>query len=701
MRWMKRLMGHANDPSKKRDRQAEGVQSGDADEYFRLSATIETGKRNGDFAGAIRAARQTYTILPRVVREWVRDYGTFDIHTAHSVHTAAPLMAVMGERSALRELRSTLEGIPEMREWLSVVDQADRDAEAVSAVLTAVERAPGLLQNRLKEHVATEDARRLATLVGWLEKGGRLRRVRTGNTYRLSLAAESSKAASPIEPAPLGETLVPAKASLGSRRGAGTPKTLDLSRLPYVRLPMSPSHMDERERRGDAKAKARKGEKPPLFEVDGSGWSVASEDRLPPAERPAAYYKNVYPTAGYTYWLDPKGHRDGFENAAAVLRVTDRTGSQVAERGLPYDAYRVDVNPSGSGIFLLSRDGIFHGYSETLDPLISESVANLPEFAACARRLGIAEDETKNHLRCVAIGSELDRYLYTVVDEAWCMGLDGQVLWGLKLPSQEGWTRVATRTDRAGTSDEVLQALSLMGLELPISPAEITKCYRTLALDWHPDRNPGDLDATRRMQELNVANDLLTGMDLSTLSVTEVEHVTYERGLDHQVVSVGGVEVELRASLHISEKAAADWIYVADFGSVANRAYLAGYSGKVVEVTHQGEPLRVYDVGAVPRLITDGGEFTYILTDTRLYVLSGDRLYALVDVFDKGDLMICDSGFALREAKQWTWYSPEGSQLGQVRTRDPIRRVAHSARGLVVETRRDRAVVSGAPPWWQ
>ena len=700
MGWMRRLIGRATDPSQEHDRPAQDVPPQAIDEYFRLSSAIETAKRDGDLAGAIRAARQTYTILPRVVREWVREYGTFDISTSHAVDTAAPLMAVVGDRDALRELRGTLDRIPEMRDWMPVVDQADRDAESIVAVLTAVERNPGLLQNRLKEHVAAEDARRLSALVRRLEKGSRLRRVRTGKTYRLSLAVESSRVAS-AEPTPVGETLVPAKISPGSRRGARSPRTLDLSKLPYVRLPMSPSRMDEQERCGDSKAKTSAKEKPPLFEVDGVDWTLASADRLPPAERPAAHYKDVYPTAGYTYWLDPKGHRDGFENAAAVLRVTDRTGSQVAERGLPHDAYRVDVNPSGSGIFLLSRDGVLHGYSETLDPLISESVANLPEFSACAKRLGIAEHETKNHVRCVAIGSELDRYLYTVVDEAWCMGRDGRVLWGLKLPSQEGWTRVATRSDRAGTSDEVLKGLSVMGLELPISPAEITRCYRKLALEWHPDRNLGDRDATRRMQELNVANDLLTGMDLSTLSVTEVEHVTYERELGHHVVRAGGVEVELRASLHISEKAAADWIYAADFGRVANRAYLAGYSGKVVEVSRQGEPLRVYDIGAVPRLITDGGEFTYILTDTRLYVLSGDRLYALVDVFDKGDLMICDLGFALCEAKQWTWYSPEGLQLGQVRTRDPIRRIGRSAKGLVIETRRDRAVVSGAPPWWQ
>ncbi len=39
-------------------------------------------------------------------------------------------------------------------------------------------------------------------------------------------------------------------------------------------------------------------------------------------------------------------------------------------------------------------------------------------------------------------------------------------------------------------------------------------------------------------------------------------------------------------------------------------------------------------LGAVPRQIVDAGEQLYILTDTRLYVLSGDSLEALVDVYE-------------------------------------------------------------------
>jgi hypothetical protein len=239
-----------------------------------------------------------------------------------------------------------------------------------------------------------------------------------------------------------------------------------------------------------------------------------------------------------------------------------------------------------------------------------------------------------------------------------------------------------------------------MGLVLPVTPEEITHRYRRLALEWHPDRNPA-ADAVSRMQELNGAMELLTGADLSGLSLSSTETVTYRRILRRETVDVRGVgSFQLEASLVVSEKQAADWIYAANFAWQDDSAFLAGYSGRVVEVAANGTPVRVYDVGAVPRQIVHVGEHIYLLTDTRLYVLAGERIEALVDVFDRGDLIIGERGFGLLESKALTWLTPDGTPQGTVRTRDPIRRLVSAPEGLVIETRRHRAVIRGAPRWW-
>lgn len=712
----------------------QGKAGGDVvNRYFELSAEIEMGKRDQDYARAIAAARATYSILPAVVLQWKREYGQFDINTSHAIHTAPKLMAVMEDRDGLRELRAVLESVEDIHDWLPSAEEAEADVEVVPHIMALVQAEPGILQSSLKSRLLGDgDAKAgfgASNLATWLEKAGRIQRVRKGSSYQLypagyripaAAASSSSPPVSSSRSAPFTSSSSSASSSsllapappprARSRRSAAKARLLNLDRVPVVRLPRAPLRWEERDQReADARTSAAnktKASGSERFEVQGEGWVLDAEEKIALADRPDPTYKDVFPTGRYTHWLDPKGKREGFEYAASVLRVTDREGKVVAERGLAHDVYRSDVNADGTGILFLSREGMLHGYTEALGPFIEESLADLPEYRAQADRFGIGPHELKNHTRTVAISSDRSRYLVTVVDEAWCLDTaTGQVVWAFRMPSKEGWTQVvADRSERTGTSAEVEAALQLMQLELPVTPEEITKQYRALAMRWHPDRNQGDPNATARFQKLGAAMELLTGSDLSRLSGREVERVSYEQVLSTSRVSVpdgpgGAVDMEFTISMGMSESFASDWIYAANLGK-DGRAFLAGYSGKVVEVSPLGIPERVYDIGTVPRHVADGGEHLYILTDTRLYVLAGDRLEALVDVNGASDVVVGDCGFALLEPKAVTWYTPEGQRLGSVETKDPLRRVLSTSSGLVVETRQHRARVTGAPSWW-
>jgi hypothetical protein len=54
----------------------------------------------------------------------------------------------------------------------------------------------------------------------------------------------------------------------------------------------------------------------------------------------------------------------------------------------------------------------------------------------------------------------------------------------------------------------------------------------------------------------------------------------------------------------------------------------------------------------------------------------------------------------LERSTLWSKAAASGL-LGSILSKDPIRRIYCSAAGLVVETRQRRAVVSGAPAWWE
>ena len=153
----------------------------------------------------------------------------------------------------------------------------------------------------------------------------------------------------------------------------------------------------------------------------------------------------------------------------------------------------------------MSADCVVHAYDENLKPLFETGLAEAPELQPLRGHFAIGDGQLKNHIRCVALSQDSQRYLFTAVDEAWCIDSTGTGLWGVKLPLKEGWKRVATPSDRYGTSSEIQRALTLMNLSLPLRADQVKRRYRELAMQWHPDHNDGKLQAHEQMTALNSA----------------------------------------------------------------------------------------------------------------------------------------------------------------------------------------------------
>jgi hypothetical protein len=118
-------------------------------------------------------------------------------------------------------------------------------------------------------------------------------------------------------------------------------------------------------------------------------------------------------------------------------------------------------------------------------------------------------------------------------------------------------------------------------------------------------------------------------------------------------------------------------------------------------VDDMGRGVRVYDIGNVPRRIIDTGDYLYILTDTRLYVLKDDALHAIIDTIEGGDLVIAQTGFGLLEKKRLRWFLEDGTYLGTIASKDPIRRVYSASGKTIIETRQRCAFITGVPGWWE
>ena len=657
-----------------------------SDVYFDSMSRMRAAISNRDYQGAAALVHENLGVIPEWVKETRRDYGSFDIRSIPALEQGGTMLALLGDEEGLARMRRIVASSPELEPWTEEVERHRQDLRLCKSLEALVATRRNCLQSEVKELIGAEDGRRVANLLSYLDKAGKIRRVKAGRTYRILPSGSTDV---PVPP--------PKRTIRSHRRRQALPKLLEIDpeSLPYVPLPRAPARWEEAvvaRERGVLKAAEH-------FEVRDAEWRIAKIEKIPPSERPDTAFRQMYPTGSGLVMVDDLGKADGLGPLPAAALRYDRLGRVAARKALQHGVYRVGVHPLGQGLIAMSRDCIVHAYDDDLEPVLETALADAPEVLALRKRFDIPDDQLKNHIRCVALSQGANRYLVTAVDEAWCVDTTGQACWGVKLPMKEGWSRIAAPSNEFGTSADVDQALALMDLSLPFTPETLKERYWDLAKRWHPDLNAGEPQAAEKMKALNAAAEVLTGIQASGLA--RAAGTTFVRESDRSEFEVSGARFTVSVGMQGGEINASDWIYAAGFAAHSDAAYLAGYSGRVILVDEQGMGTRAYDMGSVPRRIVDTGDYLYLLTDTRLYVLRDDALHALVDTFDGADVIVAQTAFGLLEKKRLRWFREDGQYLGAVLSRDPIRRVYSSNQGMVVETRQRRVLVEGVPTWWE
>jgi hypothetical protein len=132
------------------------------DRYFELLNIITTAKADHDYPRAIRAARDSFPLLAEVARDMrYGEDGEISIGSIPAIETGGAMMAVMGDRDAIAEMRAAVTAIPDLADWLPAVSGAEEDADLSEQILAAVAATPGLQQNKLKKVTGATDGRRV------------------------------------------------------------------------------------------------------------------------------------------------------------------------------------------------------------------------------------------------------------------------------------------------------------------------------------------------------------------------------------------------------------------------------------------------------------------------------------------------------------------------------------------------------------
>ncbi|WP_232295756.1 DnaJ domain-containing protein [Pseudorhodobacter aquimaris] len=359
------------------------------------------------------------------------------------------------------------------------------------------------------------------------------------------------------------------------------------------------------------------------FEDAEGAWRELTVEAIAPADRPDPAFRKHFTTRGGVLSFDDLAKSEASLGApGAVMFTSEQGGTPVIER-LERPIYALDIHPEGKGFATRSKTTILTVYREDLKVDFETDLSATPEVAAGRRRLdldvegGFLWGEPHLALNCIALSPSRDRYLYTHVDEAWCIDRDGKPLWGVRMPECPVETyhqtfEVGGIRGHTGTAAEIEEALEKLELALPVTPDEIRQKYRGLVRQLHPDLNPGNEEW---MKAVNAAYEALTGAshddlqgkgnaeDLLTFSAT----VTFMTG--------GGP----------------DRLQAAAFSGRGDSVLLGTSQGRVLRIDASGKPIALYDVGSAPIRVLDTDRYLYIQTFTRLYVLEGNRLVGLQD----------------------------------------------------------------------
>jgi len=111
------------------------------------------GQQN--YKAAVQLARESLREIPAFVTETKKSYGSFDISSIPVLQTGGTIMAVIGDRKGIAEIRRTVESVPDLHNWLPTVEAHERDVDTVDAILKAIREHPGILQTEIKNAINT------------------------------------------------------------------------------------------------------------------------------------------------------------------------------------------------------------------------------------------------------------------------------------------------------------------------------------------------------------------------------------------------------------------------------------------------------------------------------------------------------------------------------------------------------------------
>lgn len=155
--------------------------------YFRTMEEMDWAISDRRYDDAAQFARENLERIFDFVNEMILEHGKFDTRSVPALERGGTMMALADDAAGLNRMRKVVVAIPPLAARIPAIEKHFRSRDLFRRIPEALSQRGPCLQNEMKTLLGETDGHHVAQLLAWLEKAGRIRRERSGKTYRVTL----------------------------------------------------------------------------------------------------------------------------------------------------------------------------------------------------------------------------------------------------------------------------------------------------------------------------------------------------------------------------------------------------------------------------------------------------------------------------------------------------------------------------------
>jgi hypothetical protein len=306
-------------------------------------------------------------------------------------------------------------------------------------------------------------------------------------------------------------------------------------------------------------------------------------------------------------------------------------------------------------------------------------------------------EEDKYKVRCVLTSPAGNLHMYTSVHQATLFDHRQGKKWVVQTPAAPGYQKRVQKSDvpaSTAASSQVNEAAHLLGVSSRARPDEVKRAYRTLAMECHPDKNPGDDLALERMKSVNNAYEVLSGESPAAAWDTETEAEFYYRTISRWSIDLEGLgRVNIETSIG-GGGLGQDWIYAAAFNEIGTKVFIGCYSGRIFILDLSSTVISTLDARETVLSIVPSGSNLLVETSSRVLSFVDGEYRGGLTTGTQRSVTYFPGGFIITDGKTLRVFDSSTTHLGDLVTNDTIRGFWRVGFDLAIETNKVCARIS-------